>query len=70
MARISLSEGVRERWEREERERGGGGVIHSLCAQSAVEATLGNETADRGESKKERVVGWWGGWRVRVRTST
>lgn len=34
------------------------GVIHSLCAQSAVEITLGNETADGGG----------GGWIVSTNT--
>lgn len=52
-----------------EQERGGGvgevvavvvgrGIIHSLCAQSTVEITQGNDTADRGERLDS---GKWGG---------
>lgn len=53
-----------EREEREsERERRG--IIHSLCAQSAVEITRGNETADRGERWREG-----GGVHTRTRTNT
>lgn len=40
-----------------ERERRG--IIHSLCAQSAVEITQGNETPDRGE-RQEGEMGWCG----------
>lgn len=42
-----------------ERRREGRGIIHSLCAQSAVEITQGNETADRGGRQKG------GGWALR-----
>lgn len=36
----------------------GRGIIHSLCAQSTVEITQGNDTADRGERLDS---GKWGG---------
>lgn len=36
----------------------GRGIIHSLCAQSTVEITQGNDTADRGEGLDS---GEWGG---------
>lgn len=38
---------------REKERRRGGGVIHSLCAQSAVEITQGNETPDTWERRRE-----------------